>query len=238
MDVSNKLKAVALLQSMGAEDPGASSCISRTAFVQHDPAIADGFAGFEAWLRQLPASAKVDVIRAFQDGDYVFTHSLYDLGERKAGIDIFRFQDGEIVEHWDNFQKMEAPNPSGRTLLDGATELVDLDRSEQNKSIVTDFLTTHLMNGSDEISRFFKAINTSSTTPVFRMVFPAFSLLGKPTRKRESEPGLPESTRSWQKGTSSWPSARAMSVMRTSPSTTSTVCKTERLPNTGTFLRL
>lgn len=99
-------------------------------------------------LQQLPeGSAKANVIRTIQDGDYVALHTEYNFFGPKAGFDIFRFEDGLIVEHWDNLQEVAKPNPSGRTQFDGATEITDLDKTDANKALVTDFVKTILMGG-------------------------------------------------------------------------------------------
>lgn len=69
-------------------------------------------------------------------------HTVYNFagaGEQVA-FDIFRFEDGLIAEHWDNLAAKAAPNPSGRTQIDGATELCDLDKTEANRELVTNFL--------------------------------------------------------------------------------------------------
>ena len=91
-------------------------------------------AGFGAVLQQLPeGSAKVNVVRAFEDGDYTFTQTEYNFFGPKAGFDIFRFEDGQIVEHWDNLSVITEPNPSGRTQFDGITEIKDRDKTAANK---------------------------------------------------------------------------------------------------------
>src|SRR5690606_19445261 len=103
MEVSNKEKVVALLKSIetGAQEP--VGYINADKYTQHNLGIADGLAGFGAVLQQLPPnSAKVNTVRVFQDGDYVFAHTDYNFFGPKIGFDIFRFEDGKIVEHWDN----------------------------------------------------------------------------------------------------------------------------------------
>ena len=62
-----------------------------------------------------PEGFKADVIRVFEDGDYVITHTKYDFFGPKSGFDVFRFEDGLIVEHWDNLIDQQPANPSGRT---------------------------------------------------------------------------------------------------------------------------
>jgi hypothetical protein len=64
------------------------------------------------------------------DGDYVFAHTEYDFATRRIGFEVFRFEGDLAVEHWDNIQQRQGPNPSGHTMVDGSTEVTDLDRTE------------------------------------------------------------------------------------------------------------
>ena len=120
-ELSNQDKAVAVLNSIETGDQQAVSYINAAQYTQHNLAVGDGLAGFGAVLQALPKdSAKVDIVRAFTDGDYVVSHTDYNFFGPKVGFDIFRFEDGLIVEHWDNLTvKADTPNPSGRTQLDG-----------------------------------------------------------------------------------------------------------------------
>ena len=160
--LSNKDKAVAVLNSIETGDQQAVSYINPTQYTQHNLAVGDGLAGFGAVLQALPKdSAKVDVVRAFSDGDYVFSHTDYNFFGPKVGFDIFRFENGLIVEHWDNLAvKAENANPSGRTQLDGTTVIADLDKTEENKALVADFVDTILVKGEmDKISNFIEGDN-------------------------------------------------------------------------------
>lgn len=152
MEVTNKEKVVALLKSIetGAKEP--VSYINPNQYIQHNLGVADGIAGFGALLQQIPANtAKVNTIRVFEDGDYVFAHTDYNFFGPKIGFDIFRFENGKIVEHWDNLQETPAtPNPSGHTMIDGATEIKDIDKTEANKKIVKNFVEDILVHGKME----------------------------------------------------------------------------------------
>ncbi|WP_394678528.1 nuclear transport factor 2 family protein [uncultured Sphingobacterium sp.] len=147
--MENKQKVVSLLKSIetGASEP--VGYINPNKYIQHNLGVADGLAGFGALLQALPPnSAKVNTVRAFQDGDFVFTHTDYNFFGPKIGFDIFRFEDGKIVEHWDNLQDTPAkPNPSGHTMIDGLTEIKDLDKTEANKTLVRNFVDDILVNG-------------------------------------------------------------------------------------------
>ncbi len=162
MSISNKEKAIALLNSIetGAQEP--AGYINPQSYTQHNLSAADGLAGFGALLEALPEnSAKVNIIRAFQDGDFVFTHTDYNFFGPKVGFDLFRFEGGLIVEHWDNLaEKSDQPNPSGHTQLDGPTEATDIEKTEQNKKLVADFVETILVEGQmDKLGQYFDGDN-------------------------------------------------------------------------------
>ena len=55
-----------------------------------------------------------------------------------------------IVEHWDNIQEVAGPNPSGHTMFDGATEVTDLDKTEENRALVTQMIEDVLMQGNGD----------------------------------------------------------------------------------------
>jgi len=154
--LSNKNKAVALITSIETGNPEPVGFINPNKYIQHNLAVADGLEGFGEVMKQLPeGSAKARVKRAFQDGEYVVTHTEYDFFGPKAGFDVFRFEKGKIVEHWDNLQDIAPSNLSGRTQFDGATEITDIDRTEANKTVVADFVNTILVNGDmSQISKF------------------------------------------------------------------------------------
>ncbi len=149
MELSNKEKAVAVLESLqtGAKEPIAY--INPQKYTQHNLGVGDGLAGFGAVMAHAPEGGfKAKVVRAFQDGDFVFTHTEYDFFGPKVGFDVFRFENGLIVEHWDNLAEITPPNQSGRTQLDGTTEITDLDKTEANKTAVKGFIDDILMGGN------------------------------------------------------------------------------------------
>ncbi len=167
-DMSKKQQVTALLKSIETGDSAPVAFINPTKYIQHNLAVADGLAGFGAVLQALPeGSAKVDTVRAFEDGDYVFTHTEYNFFGPKVGFDIFRYENGQIVEHWDNLQVTpESPNPSGRSMIDGNTELKDLDKTVENKQLVKSFVTDVLINDElDKLAAYFDDDNYIQHNP-------------------------------------------------------------------------
>jgi predicted SnoaL-like aldol condensation-catalyzing enzyme len=149
MSADYKLLVTALLKSIETGDPAPVAAVDPGRYTQHNLAVGDGLAGFGAALAALPKdSARVRTVRVFQDGDFVFAHTDYDFFGPKIGFDVFRFQAGTIVEHWDNLQETPASaNPSGRTMIDGATIATDLDKTQANKALVRAFVDDILVAG-------------------------------------------------------------------------------------------
>jgi predicted SnoaL-like aldol condensation-catalyzing enzyme len=147
-----------LLSSIETGDPRPAAIVNPGRYVQHNLSVGDGLAGLGAALAQLPpGSARVNTVRVFADGDLVFAHTDYNFFGPKIGFDVFRFEAGQIVEHWDNLQETPAaPNPSGHTMIDGPTEPRDLDRTEANKALVRAFVEEILVQGRlDQLAGYF-----------------------------------------------------------------------------------
>src|SRR4249920_1619346 len=107
-----KQQVVDLLKSLETGDPKPIAGINPGKYIQHNLAVGDGLAGVKALFEALPkGSTKVRTVRVFQDGDFVFAHTEYDFFGPKVGFDIFRFEDGKVVEHWDNLQETAGPSP-------------------------------------------------------------------------------------------------------------------------------
>jgi predicted SnoaL-like aldol condensation-catalyzing enzyme len=158
MPITQKQQVVDLLKSIETGDTKPVGYINPDKYIQHNLAVGDGLAGFSAVLQQLPKdSARVNTVRVFQDGDFVFAHTDYNFFGPKIGFDIFRFENGRIVEHWDNLQETPAaPNPSGHTMLDGERSATDLGRTEANKTLVRAFVDDILVNGRmDRLAGYF-----------------------------------------------------------------------------------
>src|SRR5215813_14025762 len=108
-----KQQVLELLKSLETGKAPELGYINPNKYIQHNLAAKDGLQGLKDFLAQLPPNTiGVKTRRVFQDGDYVFAHTDYDFFGPTAGFDVFRFENGKIVEHWDNLQKKPAgPNP-------------------------------------------------------------------------------------------------------------------------------
>ncbi|MCW2392139.1 putative SnoaL-like aldol condensation-catalyzing enzyme [Sphingobium sp. B1D7B] len=90
-------------------------------YIQHNPIIADGRENALKWLEPVfsKAGTEIQVRRVLVDGDYATVQIIGRMGPEDGGsavMNIFRIEDGMIVEHWDVTQAMPAETASGRPL--------------------------------------------------------------------------------------------------------------------------
>jgi predicted SnoaL-like aldol condensation-catalyzing enzyme len=122
--------------------------------------LEDGLGPILQFMDDLPVDCtKVTVCRAIEDGDYSVLHADYILGDwgSMVGFEIHRWEDDRVVEHWDNLCPTPTEkNVSGRSMTDGATEIVDLERTESNKVLVYEFTKKILVDGElSSLSNYF-----------------------------------------------------------------------------------
>jgi predicted SnoaL-like aldol condensation-catalyzing enzyme len=131
-------------------------------YIQHNPTMPTGR---EPLLAFPPLAATT--VRVLADGDRVATHSEYRLGDRRmVAFDIFRLVDGRIAEHWDAMQEFAETNASGRTMLDGPTEVADRERTGSNKAHVGTFVEVVLIGGQfDRTAEFIHTTDYAQHNP-------------------------------------------------------------------------
>ena len=121
-------------------------------FIQHDPSVADGLAGMRSFAAEVARSPAADITihRTLVDGDFVLLHSRYQSVARYAGsaiaFDLFRYKDDKIVEHWGGQEPEGPPNLSGRTQVDGPTEVLDREKTEANRTLVQTYRETVMVS--------------------------------------------------------------------------------------------
>jgi len=91
---------------------------------QHNPLIEDGMDGvrrFIAWITATHPNASGEIKRVFAEGDHVILHShwhgLSDNPRGEAVVDIFRLENGKLVEHWDVIQPVPETSANGNTMF-------------------------------------------------------------------------------------------------------------------------
>ena len=90
---------------------------------QHNPQASDGpepFINFIKYFTQKFPDFHLDTKRMIAEGDLVVTHShlTRHRGDRgQAVVDIFRLEDGKIVEHWDAVQDIPETAANNNTMF-------------------------------------------------------------------------------------------------------------------------
>jgi len=108
-------------KALNQKDWEAASKYLGPKYIQHNPGVADGHEGLKnllSFLREKFPTLRSEIKRAFAEGDYVIlhVHSVREPGQRgRAIVDIFRLENGMIVEHWDVIQDVpeKAVNQNG-----------------------------------------------------------------------------------------------------------------------------
>lgn len=149
-------KALELINTFATGDTQKAASLLNEGYIQHNLAYGtgrDAFVGSVSYLASAPVKTTVKNIRAYEDKDKVFLHTVYNFagaGEQVA-FDVFRFdKEGKIIEHWDNLALVANPNPSGRTQIDNYSKVKDLDKTEENRQLVKDFLYDVLQGNHPE----------------------------------------------------------------------------------------
>ena len=90
---------------------------------QHNPGAADGAESLVAtmkWFAENFPELRMDTKRIIAEDDYVVVHSHLILkpGDRgSAVVEMFRLEDGKIVEHWDVAQEIPEASANDNTMF-------------------------------------------------------------------------------------------------------------------------
>jgi predicted SnoaL-like aldol condensation-catalyzing enzyme len=137
-----------LLKGIETGDAASVAVVHPDKYIQHNPQTHEGGEGLAALFKRLSKSSpRVNIVRIFSDGDYVFGHTEYDFDTSRVGFEIFRFEGDLTVEHWDNIQPRKGPNSCGHSMVDGETEVTDSDKTESSRELVRSFIDDVLVHG-------------------------------------------------------------------------------------------
>ncbi|VIO71399.1 hypothetical protein CI1B_35830 [Bradyrhizobium ivorense] len=110
-------------KGLNQKDADAALAYVGDRYVQHNPGAADGPEGFRkfiGFLREKFPNSHSEIKRSFVDGDYVIlhVHAVREPGTRgNAIVDIFKLENGKIVEHWDVVQPIPENPANGNTMF-------------------------------------------------------------------------------------------------------------------------
>ncbi|MEM7283681.1 MAG: nuclear transport factor 2 family protein [Pseudomonadota bacterium] len=158
--MGNKLENAKALYLEGIRDGNACEAVTKYTgerYTQHSTGVADGVQGFldffEPFIERNPVRS-IEVVRGLEDGRYVFLQVYQELNhgrDKWITTDLFDTDDNDkIIEHWDVIGPVQETSLSGRSQIDGPTEITDLEDTHANKAVVNAFLNDVLLDGNFE----------------------------------------------------------------------------------------
>lgn len=97
-------------------------------YIQHNPRVPNGAAAFysffEKYFKENPFASST-IKRMVAEGDLVVLHAHAKSNPEDRGraiIDIFRVENGKIVEHWDVIQEVPERSANGNTMFEGQND--------------------------------------------------------------------------------------------------------------------
>ena len=153
--MSSKLTNARSLYEVGIRDGKPREAVfafTGERYTQHSTGVRDGKEGFieffEPFLQRNPVR-HIELVRSFEDGQYVFVHAYQSLNHGEAQwvtMDFFDTdKDNKIIEHWDVIVPFKGANASGHTQVDGSKDVTDLDQTDKNKALVRAMIQDLLM---------------------------------------------------------------------------------------------
>lgn len=162
--MTKKIDNAIALYMEGIRDGNARDAVTRYTgdrYTQHSTGVRDGVEGFVEFFEpflEKNTERDIQVIRAIEDGNFVWVHVSQSLNGGQAKwitMDMFDTdEDDRIVEHWDVITEWVDETVSGHSQIDGPTEVEDLDKTEENRATIERFLSEILIGGGQNFTDF------------------------------------------------------------------------------------
>ncbi|MFF0454592.1 nuclear transport factor 2 family protein [Nocardia africana] len=119
MDTTNKQLVIDGFREFAAGNIDVLRTLLHENFIEHSPGNPSGRDDFIEFITAAPvAGADLELVRVIAENDYVVLHyRMSPAGDEPdvAVVDIWRLENGQIVEHWDVVQPVPEPDqiPNG-----------------------------------------------------------------------------------------------------------------------------
>ena len=123
LEANKKIVVEFYEKALNQKDFEAASKYFGAQYIQHNPMVPDGPQGLKTLLDLLRTkfpNSHSEIKRVFADGDFVIlhVHAVREPGTRGTAIvDIFRLDNGKIVEHWDVRQDVPEQAANSNTMF-------------------------------------------------------------------------------------------------------------------------
>ncbi len=152
-ELSQKEKAASFLEAVNTRNAATIASLVTEDYIQHNPFLPTGRDAFVEVVTTTLADNGTLVAnqRMMEEGNFVAMHNLWTGAapfgaDTVVSFDVIRFDaNGKIAEHWDAIQPWEGNTVNGNTMIDGATTITDLDKTEANKDLARSIIEDVLM---------------------------------------------------------------------------------------------
>jgi predicted SnoaL-like aldol condensation-catalyzing enzyme len=152
-ELSQREKIASFFEAINTRDVAAIEELVTEDYIQHNPFIPTGRDPFVDLLTTVleDNGTRVENIRILEEGNFVAIHNLWTNAapfgaDTVVSFDILRFdENGKIAEHWDAIQPWENQTANGNTMVDGPTNITNLDETEANKALAVSIIEDVLM---------------------------------------------------------------------------------------------
>ena len=165
--LTNEEKARGFNMGLESGDPAALKWMHND-YIQHNVTVPTGKEGIAFFYTGMPIGLDVNITRSFEAGDYVFAQTTFGgswgnisgSGTDQIIYDVWRFEDGFAIEHWDNIGDV-IDDMDGTTQSDGVvTPVTDLASTDANKALLEEMAQTLFVEGDwTNVSTYFDLDN-------------------------------------------------------------------------------
>ena len=154
-ELTNEEKARALQAALETGDPTPLDYLSDEQYIQHNVFLPNGKEALAGFYSGSSIGITVDIHRSIVVGDYVILHTTFGgswgmlsgSGSDQVVFDVWRFENGKMVEHWDNIANV-TDDMDGTSQTNGTvTPASDLENTSANQSLLEEMAQTLFVNG-------------------------------------------------------------------------------------------
>ncbi|EMY32789.1 hypothetical protein D477_018314 [Arthrobacter crystallopoietes BAB-32] len=122
-------------------NPGAVDRYYTPDYRQHSPLAPDGPEALRDFVGHLPQEFRFEPLRILEDGEMVAIHCVYyGLAPTPVvAFNVFRVEGERLAEHWEVLAPLAHDSVSGRSQVDGPTEVSDPEKTVANKALLAEF---------------------------------------------------------------------------------------------------
>jgi predicted SnoaL-like aldol condensation-catalyzing enzyme len=142
IEVDNVHKTLAYYEGINNGDLDGFDAAIADDVIDHATYADGSSASLKAILQRLAGSMKVEVVRMLADHDFVAVQVRKTFaGAPFARIEwnVLRFKNGKAVELWSSGEQEAALNASGRSQIDGTTQISESANTDDNKALMRAF---------------------------------------------------------------------------------------------------